>query len=103
MEENINHYYGKSPVMGNNRSLIYLEMVGLETAAFQLGIFDEIPQKMQMDDLAKLVMKDDGIEEFESLVAAYLEEDIEELYDLITENEMFKEYGNLLLDDRNAN
>lgn len=80
-----------------------MEMVGLESAAFQIGIFDKIPQKMQMDDLAKLVMEDDGIEEFESLVTAYLEEDIEGLYDLITENEMFKEYGNLLLADRNAN
>ncbi|WP_373520989.1 TraB/GumN family protein [Aquiflexum sp.] len=80
-----------------------MEMVGLESFAFQVGIFDEIPQKMQIDDLAKLVTEDEGMEEFESLVAAYLEEDIEGLYEMITENEMFKEYGNLLLADRNAN
>ena len=43
------------------------------------------------------------MEEFESLVAAYLEEDIEELYSLIADNDMFKEYGDLLLADRNAN
>lgn len=80
-----------------------MEMVGLETVAFQIGIFDEIPQKIQIDDLAKLVMEEDGMEEFESLVSAYLDEDIEGLYEMITENEMFKEYGNLLLADRNAN
>lgn len=80
-----------------------MEMVGLESFAFQVGIFDEIPQKMQIDDLAKLVTDDEGMEEFESLVSAYLEEDIEGLYGLITENDMFKEYGNLLLADRNAN
>jgi uncharacterized protein len=80
-----------------------IEMVGLESFAFQVGIFDKIPQKMQIDDLAKLVTDDEGMEEFESLVAAYLEEDIEGLYEMITENEMFKEYGDLLLADRNAN
>jgi len=82
---------------------IQMEMVGLETVAFQVGIFDEIPQKMQIEDLAKLVTEVDGMEEFESLVAAYLEEDIEGLYSLITDNDMFKEYGDLLLADRNAN
>ncbi|WP_194976697.1 TraB/GumN family protein [Aquiflexum lacus] len=80
-----------------------IEMVGLETVAFQVGIFDEIPQRIQIEDLAKLVTEDDGMEEFESLVAAYLEEDIEGLYRLITDNDMFKEYGDLLLADRNAN
>ncbi|SMD45714.1 hypothetical protein SAMN00777080_4375 [Aquiflexum balticum DSM 16537] len=80
-----------------------LEMVGLESVAFQVGIFDEIPQKIQIEDLAKLVTDDEGMEEFESLVAAYLEEDIEELYSLIADNDMFKEYGDLLLADRNAN
>jgi uncharacterized protein YbaP (TraB family) len=80
-----------------------LEMVGLESVAFQIGIFDEIPQKIQIEDLAKLVTDDESMEEFESLVAAYLEEDIEELYSLIADNDMFKEYGDLLLADRNAN
>lgn len=80
-----------------------IEMVGLETVAFQVGIFDEIPQKIQIEDLAKLVTDDEGMEEFESLVAAYLDEDIEELFSLIAENDMFKEYGDLLLADRNAN
>lgn len=80
-----------------------MEMVGLESVAFQIGIFDEIPQKIQIDDLAKLVMEEDGMEEFESLVSAYLDEDIEGLYEMITKNEMFKEYGNLLLADRNVN
>lgn len=80
-----------------------MEMVGLETVAFQVGIFDEIPQKIQIEDLAKLVTDDAGMKEFESLVDAYLEEDIDELYSLIADNEMFKEYGELLLAGRNSN
>ena len=80
-----------------------IEMVGLETVAFQIGLFDKIPQKIQIDDLAKLAMEEDGLQEFGKLVNAYLNEDIEELYNLIYQNEMFREYGNLLLEERNAN
>jgi uncharacterized protein YbaP (TraB family) len=80
-----------------------MEMVGLESFAFQVGIFDEIPQKTQMEDLAKLVMEEEGMEEFENLVQTYLEQDIDKLYGLITENDMFREYGDLLLTKRNKN
>lgn len=76
---------------------------GLETVAFQMGVFDQIPQKLQIDELGKMVTNPEGMEEFDKLVGAYLDQDLDRLYDLITENDMFREYGNLLLEDRNKN
>lgn len=76
---------------------------GLETVAFQMGVFDQIPQKLQIDELGKMVTDPEGMDEFDKLVGAYLDQDLERLYDLITENDMFREYGNLLLEDRNKN
>ncbi|MCL6259426.1 TraB/GumN family protein [Aquiflexum sp. TKW24L] len=76
---------------------------GLETVAFQMGIFDQIPQKLQIDELGKMVTDTEGMDEFDKLVGAYLDQDLDRLYDLISENEMFQEYGNLLLEDRNKN
>lgn len=76
---------------------------GLETVAFQMGIFDQIPQKLQIDELGKMVTDPEGMDEFDKLVGAYLDQDLDKLYDLISENEMFREYGNLLLEDRNKN
>jgi uncharacterized protein YbaP (TraB family) len=76
---------------------------GLETVAFQMGVFDQIPQKLQIDELGKMVTNPEGMDEFDKLVGAYLDQDLDRLYDLITENDMFREYGNLLLEDRNKN
>lgn len=76
---------------------------GLETVAFQMGIFDQIPQKLQIDELGKMVTNPEGMDEFGRLVGAYLDQDLDRLYDLITENDMFRKYGNLLLEDRNKN
>ncbi|MCH6198232.1 TraB/GumN family protein [Aquiflexum sp. LQ15W] len=76
---------------------------GLESVAFQMGVFDQIPQKLQIDELGKMVTNPEGMDEFDKLVGAYLDQDLDMLYDLITENDMFREYGNLLLEDRNKN
>jgi uncharacterized protein YbaP (TraB family) len=76
---------------------------GLETVAFQMGVFDQIPQKLQIDELGKMVVNQEGMEEFEKLVGAYLDQDVDKLYELISENEMFQEYGDLLLENRNKN
>ena len=76
---------------------------GLETVAFQMGVFDKIPQKLQIEELGKMMTNPDSMEEFDKLVGAYLQQDTEKLYDIITDNEMFKEYGDLLLEDRNKN
>lgn len=79
------------------------KFVGLETAAFQIGIFDEIPQKIQLDDLAKMVTDSEGLDELNQLVETYLAQDLQKMYQLITDNEMFQQYGDLLLKKRNEN
>ena len=78
-----------------------IPMVGLETIADQVKLFDHIPLETQLNDIGDLVTDENAIQEFESLVAAYLKEDIELLYELITKNEMFQNYGDILLVDRN--
>jgi uncharacterized protein len=76
-------------------------MTGLETIEDQVKIFDNIPLKTQLDDIGDLVMDESSIKEFDTLVSAYLDEDIDLLYELITKNEMFKNHGDMLLADRN--
>jgi uncharacterized protein len=78
-----------------------IPMVGLETIADQVGLFDQIPLKTQLNDIGDLLVDGKSIKEFETLVAAYLDEDIELLYELITKNDMFRDFGDILLVDRN--
>lgn len=76
-------------------------MDGLETAEFQIGLFDQIPIKTQLDDIGKMVIEGNSIDEFQTLVDAYLNEDIDLLFELITVNELFQQYGDILLNFRN--
>lgn len=78
-----------------------MEIVGLETASFQMGMFDSIPQKLQIDELGKLINDPNAMDEFDELVDAYQKEDIDELYTLITKNQLFTDYGDMLLKKRN--
>jgi len=78
-----------------------IPMIGLETIADQVGLFDQIPLKTQLNDIGDLLMDGKSIKEFETLVAAYLDEDIDLLYELITKNDMFRDFGDILLVDRN--
>lgn len=78
-----------------------IPIVGLETVASQVGIFDQIPIKDQLNDLGKMVTEKEGMEEFAAMVKAYLEEDIDQLYQMIASSDMFKDYQDILLVDRN--
>jgi uncharacterized protein YbaP (TraB family) len=79
------------------------KVIGLETAAFQIGMFDQIPQKIQIDDLAEMVTEKDALAELNQLVETYLSQDLDKIYQIITDNEMFQQYGDLLLKERNEN
>lgn len=79
------------------------KVIGLETAAFQIGMFDQIPQKIQIDDLAEMVTEKDALTELNQLVETYLSQDLQKMYQIITDNEMFQQYGDLLLKQRNEN
>lgn len=76
---------------------------GLETVGFQIGIFDNIPRKLQIDELAKMIMEKDSMEEFRGMTQKYRDQDIDGLYSIITDNRVFQEYGEQLLSDRNKN
>lgn len=80
-----------------------MPMMGLESGDFQAGLFDKIPLQQQLDDLGKMVTDPESLKEFEELVQAYLEEDIDRLYTLISQADMFQEFGDILLEERNRN
>ncbi len=76
---------------------------GLETVGFQVGMFDHIPKKLQLEEIAKMVNEEQSSEEFNQMTRAYLEEDLDKLYQQITDSEMFQEHMDILLVDRNKN
>ena len=77
------------------------EVLGLETVEFQMGIFEKIPDEVELEEVGKMVTSDYTQKEFAKLVEKYLEEDVDGLYRLMTDNPMMKAYGTLLLDERN--
>ncbi len=76
-------------------------IIGLETPEFQIGIFDQIPMNIQIDELVKILKEDTGSADFRKLTEAYLKEDIEELNEVINFDGTMKDYLELILDNRN--
>lgn len=76
------------------------EIIDLETAALQMGIFDEIPTDLQMQEILR-VLDQEGVEEFQAMKKAYLAEDLLALDEVMTSNVMMKEWEHLILSDRN--
>lgn len=79
------------------------KVVGLETAAYQVGIFDQIPQQLQIDELGKMLTEGTAIDDMDELVNTFLSQDLNKMYQTITENSMFEQFGDLLLKNRNEN
>ncbi|TVP51561.1 MAG: TraB/GumN family protein [Mongoliibacter sp.] len=79
-----------------------IPIVGLETIEFQVSLFDEIPMNEQVDELVKSIIdKEKGSQEFMELVSVYLTEDIKYIHDQILSSDMFANYTDALLYDRN--
>jgi uncharacterized protein YbaP (TraB family) len=80
---------------------------GLETMSYQASIFDSIPYKLQAEQLLKYVKdeasKTQADKQFEEMVEAYKNQDIEKLGDFINEDDGLGGYGDLLLYNRNRN
>lgn len=76
------------------------EIISLETAALQMGIFDEIPTVLQLQEILRMLQQE-GIEEFQAMKKAYLAEDLLALDEVMTSNVMMKEWEHLILSDRN--
>jgi uncharacterized protein YbaP (TraB family) len=78
---------------------------GLETIEYQLGIFDQIPYKIQAQQLVKMTedtgkKEDDGLE---ILTNAYRNQELEKLNEMTMKDESVSQYADLLLYNRNTN
>ncbi len=81
---------------------------GLETMAYQMSIFDSIPYKLQAEQLLKYITTDGSAsneeKEFEEMMQAYKEQDLEKLAQQISKNENdMSPYEEILLYNRNRN
>jgi len=81
-----------------------IEIMGLESVNDQLSLFELIPLEEQYrsfytyaDNLEK------GKKEFKKLIESYKEEDISALLQLVSESPEYKDYQEVLLDQRNLN
>ncbi len=81
------------------------EILGLESIAEQMGVFDAIPYQKQADDLVEAIQDiDKSKAEFAKLVAAYKTQDIDALAKMIAEEENgYAEFTDVLLNNRNEN
>lgn len=83
-----------------------VDIKGLETMDFQLGIFDKIPYKVQAKQLYQMITHaDDKTDENELTVLtnAYRKQELEKLEELTRKEDMgMKDFTNLLLYERNA-
>lgn len=80
-----------------------IEILGLETVADQVAIFDAIPLEEQSDYLVKSIREyEKTAEETRNMIRLYREENVSQLYQIIHENMAEMEGGeDALLTDRN--
>lgn len=77
---------------------------GLETAAYQMSMFDSIPYKAQAEMLVQtLKAAPSENDEMDQLVAMYKAQDLVGLQQMMESESGIGEYQHLLLDQRNAN
>jgi uncharacterized protein len=78
---------------------------GLETAEYQLSMFDSIPYREQADMLVKGIRsKNNGKDQLQQMVNLYKDQNISALYNMIVSDTTgIANHGNLLLDNRNRN
>ncbi|MCC5938045.1 MAG: TraB/GumN family protein [Lunatimonas sp.] len=80
------------------------EIHGLESVDDQLSVFDQIPLDEQYRSFYEYAMDlDKGRVEFQRLIKAYRDEDIELLVKMVSESPEYRDYQDILLDNRNLN
>ena len=84
-----------------------VDVKGLETFDFQLGIFDKIPYKLQAQQLVKMVDEakagnGSDEDEIKVLTEAYRKQEINKMDELTKEDPSIGEFTDILLYDRNA-
>ncbi len=98
-EDEIQSYDGYLMTLAKKHEI---EVSALETVEFQYGLFDEIPLDDQVDELVRIIIDpEEGRDEFRKMVETYLSQDIYTMYALVTEDEFWETYRDLLLYERN--
>ena len=83
-----------------------VDIRGLETMDYQLGIFDKIPYSLQAKQLVKMIDDADksNSKEMQELTDAYREQKLDKLDELTRKEDMgIEDFTDILLYDRNAN
>lgn len=85
-----------------------VDVKGLETFDYQLGIFDKIPYKLQAQQLVKMIDeagsgKGNDVDEIKILTDAYRNQEINKMDELTKEDPTIGGFADILLYDRNAN
>lgn len=81
-----------------------LKSAGLETADFQMAVFDSIPYEDQAKMLVESLKNNQGAEnELAEMIALYKTEDINAMQKIIAETESMGPFEDLLLGQRNQN
>lgn len=84
-----------------------LESGGLETAAYQMAVFDSIPYtvqaKMLVDGLRSMDSIDTGASQLDDMLRMYREQDITAMQAMIGEDSGMGQYEDILLKKRNQN
>ena len=79
-------------------------IAGLETAEFQMSMFDSIPYEVQADMLVQSIKSSDkGDDELQQLVELYKKQDINGLHEMLNADATLSKYDELLLVNRNRN
>ncbi|KFZ31837.1 hypothetical protein IDSA_03900 [Pseudidiomarina salinarum] len=79
-------------------------VIGLETVADQISIFDRIPLARQSQWFWQMIDEfEQSSADLQQMKDLFLEEDVDKLYEFIVQQPEFAEYRPILLDDRNQN
>jgi uncharacterized protein YbaP (TraB family) len=78
-----------------------IPVIGLETASFQVGIFDQIPTDVQIQEIIRNLKGNAGKKEFGEMLAIYSLGDLNRLYAYMSKNEMMQAFQAVILDNRN--
>ncbi len=80
-----------------------MKVSGLETLAFQMSIFDRIPLKEQAKMLVESIKDVKNNNSLDRITEIYLQEDIQLLKKIISEQSSFQNFEDILLTERNIN
>ncbi len=78
-----------------------MPVIDLETAAFQVGIFDNIPVDFQIQEIIRSLKDDTGKKELDQMMEIYGSGDLERLYGFMKTSDLMNQYQTEILDNRN--